>query len=95
MITQKVIDVAEHANVTYLKERQIYTADEVNYGYTQRVMQVTLDEAIEAVDRANLSEKSHTTYDEQLLEFCREQVKKEIHSLIASIRPDRYGYKPK
>lgn len=94
MITQKVIDIAEKANVDYLKENTIYTSKEVEYGFAQRVIQLTLEEALTAVDRADLRQKTYTTYDNDMLEFCRQQVKKEIHEMIGQIRSDRYGYKP-
>jgi hypothetical protein len=94
MITQKTIEIAEKANVDYLKENTIYTSKEVEYGFAQRVIELTLKEALKATDRAELRDKTYTTYDKDNMEFCRSQVKKEIHNLIAEHRCDRYGYKP-
>jgi len=93
MIREKTIQIAEQANVDYLKENTIYTSKEVEYGYTQRVIELTLKEALDAVDRADLRQKTFTTYDKDMLDFCRKQVKKEIHELIGQFRVDRYGYK--
>jgi hypothetical protein len=86
MITEKTIEIAERANVDYLKENTIYTSKEVEYGYTQRVIELTLEEAFKAVGRADLRQKTYTTYDKGMLEFCREQVKKEIQGLLDEIR---------
>ena len=95
MIREKTIEIAEKANVDYLKENTIYTSKEVEYGFTQRVIELALREALEAVDRADLRDKTYTTYDRDMMNFCRTQVKKEIHNLIGEYRCDRYGYKPK
>lgn len=86
MITQKVIDIAEKANVDYLKENTIYTSKEVEYGFTQRVIELALIEAVEAVERADLREKSYTTYDKAMLEYCRMKVKKEIQELLSTFK---------
>lgn len=94
MITEKTVEIAERANVDYLKENTIYTSKEVEYGYTQKVIEITLNEALKAVEKADLREKSYTTYDVGMLAYCKEQVKKEIHKLIGEHRCDRYGYKP-
>jgi len=94
MIREKTIEIAERANVDYLKENTIYTSKEVEYGFAQRVIELALKEALEAVDKADLREKTYTTYDKDMLDFCKSQVKKEIHALIAEHRCDRYGYKP-
>ena len=85
MIKEKTIEIAEKANVDYLRENTIYTSKEVEYGYTQRVIELTLKEALDAVTRANLNEKAYTTHDKNMLDFCREQVKKEILGLLNEI----------
>lgn len=94
MITGKTVEIAERANVDYLKENTIYTSKEVEYGFAQRVIELTLREALKAVDETDLRDRTYTTYDKGMMDFCREQVKKEIHKLIAEHRCDRYGYKP-
>jgi hypothetical protein len=86
MISEKTIEIAEKANVDYLKENTIYTSKEVEYGYAQRVIAITLKEALEAIDRADLRENTYTTYDKDRFEFLKEQVKKEIQELIDELR---------
>ena len=86
MISKKTIEIAEKANVDYLKENTIYTSKEVEYGYTQHVIAITLKEALEAVDRVDLRENTYTTYDKDRFEFLKEQVKKEIQELIDELR---------
>jgi hypothetical protein len=81
MISEKTIGIANRAR-DYLKENVIYTSEEVEYGYTQKVIEIALEEAIEAVNRANLKDRTFTTYDESMMNFCRERVKKEIEGII-------------
>ena len=86
MITEKTIEIAEKAKIDYLKENTAHDASEVKYGYTQRVIELALEEALEAVDKTNLTKKTYTTYDKDMLDFCKSQVKKEIQGLLDEIR---------
>lgn len=81
MISEKTIEIANRAR-DYLKENVIYTSEEVEYGYTQKVIEITLEEAIKAVDRVDLKDRTFTTYDEGMMDFCRERVKKVIERLL-------------
>ena len=83
MIREKTIEIAEKAAEGYLEENTIYTSKEVQYGFTQRIIELTLKEALDAVDRADLRQMTYTTYDRDMLGFCKAQVKKEINSLIS------------
>jgi hypothetical protein len=82
MISEKTIEIFESANREYPKENTIYTSEQMKYGYTQRVIELALKEAVSAVERTDLREKTYTRYDRDNLEFCRSQVKKEIESLL-------------
>jgi hypothetical protein len=82
MITEKTIEIAKKAAEGYLEENRVYTSKEVQYGFAQRVIELALREALEAVDRADLKKMTYTTYDRDMLGFCKAQVKKEINSLI-------------
>ncbi len=83
MITEKTMEIVEKAAAEgYLDENTIYTSKEVQYGFAQRIIELTLKEAEDAVDRADLRDKTYTTYDRDMMNFCRAQVKKEINSLI-------------
>jgi len=86
MVDNKTIEIAEKAKVDFLKENTIYTSEDVEYGYTQRVIELALEEALKAVDKADLREKTYTTYDRANLDFCKSQVKKEIQGLIDEVR---------
>ena len=84
MITEKTIEIVEKAAAEgYLEENTIYTSREIQYGFAQRIIELTLKEAEKAVDRADLRDITHTTYDRDMMNFCRAQVKKEINSLIS------------
>ena len=82
MISEKTIEIFESANREYPKENRIYTSEEMKYGYTQKVIELTLMKALEAVERADLRDKTYTTYDKDNLEFCKSQIKKEIESIL-------------
>jgi hypothetical protein len=82
MISEKTIEIAEKANVDYLRENTVYTFKEVEYGFAQKVIELTLKEAEKAVERADLRKMTYTTYDKDMLDFCKEQIKKEIGSLL-------------
>jgi hypothetical protein len=83
MIPEKTIELAEKANAEYLNGNRIYTSKEIQYGFVQRVIELTLKEALDAVDRADLRDMAYTTYDSDMLDFCKSQVKKEINALIS------------
>lgn len=84
MITEKTIEIVEKAAAEgYLEENTIYTSREIQYGFAQRIIELTLKEAEKAVDRADMRDKTYTTYDRDMLGFCKAQVKKEINSLIS------------
>jgi hypothetical protein len=83
MITEKTIEIAKKAAEGYLEENKVYTSKEVEYGFAQRVIELALREALEAVDRADLRDRTYTYYDKNMMDFCREQVKKEINALIS------------
>jgi hypothetical protein len=85
MIKEKTIEIAEKANKDYLKENEIYTAKEVKYGYTQKVIELTLKEVEKAIEKADLRDKTYTTYDRDNMKFCKDQIKKEIESLLNEI----------
>jgi hypothetical protein len=82
MIKTKTIEIFESASRDYLKENTIYTSEQMKYGYTQKVIELTLKEAVSAVERADLRDKTYTTYDKGNIEFCRSQIKKEIEGLL-------------
>ena len=82
MISKKTIEIFESANRDYPKENTIYTPEQMKYGYTQKVIELTLMKALEAVERADLRGKTYTTYDKGNIEFCRSQIKKEIESIL-------------
>lgn len=85
-INQKVIDIFDKINAEFPKENHAYDADSIRYGFTQRVMEHTLNDVLNAVDSVDLREKTFTTYDRSNLEFCKQKVKKEIYKLIEQIR---------
>ena len=82
MIKDKTIEIAEKASKDFPVTNTIYEAQDIKYGFTQKVIELTLKEAVSAVERADLREKTYTTYDKDNLEFCKSQIKKEIEGLL-------------
>jgi hypothetical protein len=76
MINDKTIEITEKA----LKDFPV--TNTMKYGFAQKVIELTLEEAEKAVDRTNLNEKTYTTYDKDNLDFCKSQVKKEIKLIL-------------
>jgi NADH:ubiquinone oxidoreductase subunit F (NADH-binding) len=81
MINQKIIDINNEAK-KYLKENEIYTSDQVEYGFTKKIIELTMREVMEAVERADLRERTITTFDDGMMKFCKSQVKKELNKII-------------
>ena len=83
MISEKTIEIFERANREYLKENRVYTSEQMKYVFAQRVIELTLREAEKAVDKADLRDRTYTTYDKDMMDFCKSQVKKKIQTLIS------------
>lgn len=78
MTTQKIIDIAERAKLECLKENTIYEAREVEYSFAKRVIELTIAEVLDVVDTTSLKERTYTTYDKGMIDFCRSAFRKEI-----------------
>ena len=83
MISEKTIEIFERANREYLKENRVYTSEQMKYVFAQRVIEHTLREVEKAVDKADLRDRTYTTYDKDMMDFCKSQVKKKIQTLIS------------
>jgi carotenoid cleavage dioxygenase-like enzyme len=82
MIKNKTIEIVEKAKEEFPVTDTIYEAQEMKYVFAQKVIELTLEEAVKAVDRTDLKEKTYTTYDKDNLDFCKSQVKKEIQGIL-------------
>jgi len=78
MLTQKIMDIADRAKNDCLKENVIYSAKDVEYSYAQKVIELTLAEVLNAVDTTDLKERTYTTFDRDVMNFCRGKVRQEI-----------------
>ena len=70
MNTQKLINIFDKAKT------EINTKDE--YLFTQKVIELTLAEVMDAVDTTSLKERTYTTYDKGMMDFCRSAFRQEI-----------------
>jgi hypothetical protein len=80
MITQKIMDIADKAKAECFKEYTIYDSKAIEYGLALKVIELTLSEVLEAVDAMDLREKTYTTYDKGVMDFCRSKFRQEIQT---------------
>lgn len=85
MIPEKVKEISDKANSIFLEEGKIYTSEEVKYGYAEKVIELTLREVERAVDEADLKNKTYTTYDRDMLMYCKEQIKSKISEIFLDV----------
>ena len=62
MISDKTIELADKAK-SYLEENQIYTSKQVCYGYSQKLIDLVVEECIETIKRTDLRHLTYTSFD--------------------------------
>ena len=62
MISDKTIELADKAK-SYLEENQIYTSKQVCYGYSQKLIDLVVEECLEAIKRTDLRHLTYTSFD--------------------------------
>lgn len=77
MITNKTKELADKAK-DYLKENEIYTSTEVCYGYAQKLIELTVQECIEAIRSTDLRNVTYTTFDRDRMSYCKSQIEKNV-----------------
>ena len=73
MISDKTVELADKAK-EYLEENQIYTSKQVCYGYSQKLIDLVVEECLEAIKRTDLRSITHTNFDQDRNAFAISKV---------------------
>jgi flagellin-specific chaperone FliS len=79
MITDKTIELADKAK-NCLEENKIYTSKQVCYGYSEKLIELVVEECIEAIKRTDLRPVTYTTFDKDRSEYTIDRVIKTVQS---------------
>ena len=79
MITDKTIELADKAK-NYLEENEIYTSKQVCYGYSQKLIDLVVEECIKAIKGTDLSALTYTSFDKDRTESTIDKVVKSVQS---------------
>lgn len=63
MISDKTVELTDKAK-SYLEENQIYTSKQVCYGYSQKLIDLVVEECLEAIKRTDLRSITYTNFDQ-------------------------------
>ena len=63
MISDKTVELTDKAK-RYLEENQIYNSKQVCYGYSQKLIDLVVEECLEAIKRTDLRSITYTNFDQ-------------------------------
>lgn len=81
MIREKTIELSDKAK-NYLEANNIYTSKEVCYGYSQKLIDLVVEECISAVENTDLRDITYTTFDKDRVAYCRSQIMKNVKKVM-------------
>ena len=73
MISDKTVELTDKAK-SYLEENQIYTSKQVCYGYSQKLIDLVVEECLEAIKRTDLRDITYTNFDQDRTAFTISKV---------------------
>lgn len=73
MISDKTVELTDKAK-SYLEENQIYTSKQVCYGYSQKLIDLVVEECLEAIKRTDLRSITYTNFDQDRTTFAISKV---------------------
>lgn len=79
MITDKTIELADKAK-NYLEENEIYTSKQVCYGYSQKLIDLVIEECIEAIRETDLRPLTYTNFDKDRTSSTVDRIIKSVQS---------------
>lgn len=77
MINEKTVELSDKAK-KYLEENTAYTCKEVCYGYSQKLIDLVVQECIEAAQNTDFRNITYTTFDRDRVAYCKEEIVKSI-----------------
>ena len=81
MINEKTVELSDKAK-NYLKENTIYNCKEVCYGYSQKLIELVVQECVEAAQNTDFRSITYTTFDHDRISFCKEEIVKNIKGIM-------------
>ena len=73
MISDKTVELTDKAK-SYLEENQIYNSKQVCYGYSQKLIDLVVEECIEVIKRTDLRAITYTNFDQDRTAFAISKV---------------------
>lgn len=73
MISDKTVELTDKAK-SYLEENQIYASKQVCYGYSQKLIDLVVEECLEAIKRTDLRAITYTNFDQDRTAFTISKV---------------------
>ena len=73
MISDKTVELTDKAK-SYLEENQIYNSKQVCYGYSQKLIDLVVEECLEAIKRTVLRAITYTKFDQDRTAFAISKV---------------------
>jgi uncharacterized membrane-anchored protein len=79
MISDKTVELTDKAK-NYFEENKIHTSKQVCYGYSEKLIELVVEECIEAIKRTDLKSVTYTNFDKDRLEYTINTVIKSVQS---------------
>lgn len=73
MISDKTVELTDKAK-NCLEENKIYTSKQVCYGYSEKLIELVVEECIEAIKRTDLRSITYTNFDQDRNAFAINKV---------------------
>lgn len=77
MINKKTIELSDKA-----KNYTEYSYKEVCYGYSQKLIELVIQECVEAAQNTDFRNITYTTFDLDRVNFCKEEIVKNIKKVM-------------
>jgi hypothetical protein len=81
MINKKTIELSDKAK-NYLEENTIYTCKDVCYGYSQKLIELVIQECVEAAQNTDFRSITYTSFDKDRISYCKEEIVKNIRKVM-------------
>jgi len=77
MIDNKIIELADKAK-NFLEENTIYTSKQVCYGFSEKLIQLTIEECVKVAEQTDLRDATYTNYDIDRIAFAKSRIVENI-----------------
>lgn len=77
MINKKTIELSDKA-----KNYTEYTYKEVCYGYSQKLIELVIQECVESAQNTDFRSITYTTFDHDRVAYCKDEIVKNIKGIM-------------